>query len=316
VVLLGFAIGSAACDAQKSATPTGPTPISGEAPPSDSGTGPGPGSGGGSGGVTPPSGGGSAVVTGVGDIGWCGSPGMRLTARLLQAIPGEVLLLGDLAYMRGTTDNFARCFDPDYGQFRNRWRPSPGNHEYEDAGANGYFTYFGDAAGPGRAGYYAFRAATWNVLMLNSNQPATRGSAQYEAVRQHLQSNPSYCTMAVWHHPFATSGPNGPGGQMRDMWQLLNEHGADVVMSGHDHMYERFAPQDRDYRYDPNGIRQFIAGTGGAPVYQPRGRAPNSEAIVQSWGVLKLTLNPASYEWQFLEAQNGGVLDAGVAQCH
>ena len=100
------------------------------------------------------------------------------------------------------------------------------------------------------------------------------------------------------------------------MWQLLDEQGAELVVSGHDHFYERFAPQTHDYRYDPAGVRQFVAGTGGAPLYRPAGRGPNTEAIVEAHGALKLTLNPSSYDWDFIEAATGRSIDRGSTPCN
>lgn len=233
-------------------------------------------------------------------------------------MPGQVILAGDLAYMRGSGDDYRRCFDPEWGRFRSRWRPVPGNHEYDTPAAEGYFSYFGGAAGPPGLGYYAFRAATWQVLMLNSAVPASTNSAQYAWARDELRNNAARCTMAVWHHPFASSGPNGPNIFMRDMWQLLHDAGAEVVVSGHDHFYERFGPQNAALQPDrERGIRQFIAGTGGAMLYRPAGRFPNSETIVESFGALRFTLQPTSYEWEFLDAmRSGGTADRGTAQCH
>jgi 3',5'-cyclic AMP phosphodiesterase CpdA len=258
---------------------------------------------------------GTATLSAVGDIGWCGSPGVGQTARLVEALPGDILLAGDNAYMHGSAEDYRRCFDPEWGRLKPRLHPTPGNHEAED-GLNGYFGYFGAAAGPGRRGYYSFRAATWHVLMLNSNDDMRRESAQWRWIRSELQQNPTRCTLAVWHHPFASSGPNGLSGRVRDVWQLLNEFGAEIVVSGHDHFYERFAPQTEDYRYDAHGIRQFVAGTGGAPLYRPASRGPNTEAVVEAFGALRLALNPSSYSWEFIEASTGRAIDQGSASCH
>ena len=256
-------------------------------------------------------------MTVVGDIGWCGSPGVALTGQLLQESSGPILLAGDLAYMRGRMEEFRNCFEPDYGRFRSRFRPTPGNHEYDDPGANGYFSYFGEAAGPGRQGYYAFDAASWRILMLNSSQPVSNGSPQHLWAKNELQTHPTRCTLAVWHHPYVTSGPNGPNAYMRDLFALLYEAGADVVVSAHDHFYERFGPQNPAYEADrERGIRQFIAGTGGAPLYRPVARFPNSEAIVEAWGVLKFRLSPTAYEWEFVDANSRAIADRGVANCH
>jgi hypothetical protein len=294
-----------ACNVNKSASPNAPSSIT-EVPSDPRSGAPVAGTDVGSG---------STTVTAVGDIGWCGSPGVGLTARLVEGLAGDVLLAGDIAYMHGSADDFRRCFDPEWGRLKSRLRPTPGNHEVED-GLNGYFGYFGAAAGPGRRGYYSFRAATWQVLMLNSNDDMRRESAQWQWVRNELQQNRTGCTLAVWHHPFASSGPNGLSGQVRDTWALLNQFGAEVVVSAHDHFYERFAPQTEDYRYDPNGVRQFLVGTGGAPLYRPAGRGPNTESVVEAFGALRLTLNPSSYSWEFIEASTGRPIDHGSNSCH
>ena len=266
-------------------------------------------------GAPPPAGGGVATLSAVGDIGWCGSPGVAQTAALLGRFTDDILLLGDLAYPNGTTSDFRRCFDPDYGRFRARARPGPGNHEYDVAGAEGYFSYFGEAAGPGRQGYYAFRAASWQVLMLNSAVPIGRGSAQYHWVREQLAQR-ARCTVATLHHPFDGSGNHGQAPWLRDIWELLYQGGAEVVLNGHDHNYERIAPQTADRQLDlARGIRQFTVGTGGAPLYPQSGRTANSEVFIQAWGVLRLSLEPTQYQWAFLDV-TGAELDRGVAACH
>lgn len=257
----------------------------------------------------------TALAVAVGDIGECHSPAVPQTAELVRRNDGHLLLAGDLAYMNGSPSDFARCFDPAWGQFRHRWRPSPGNHEYGTPNAAGYFQYFGSAASPGGQPYYAFRAGDWHVLMLNSSLPVSIGSPQFEFVRDELRTNRNTCAMAVWHHPLFTSGPNGPNVFMRDMWGLLYEHGADVVVTAHDHLYERFAKQDVDGRADARGIRQFIAGTGGARLYDFHRTAPNSQHRVKAHGVLRLTLNPTGYAWSFVDV-NGLVGDAGAESCH
>ena len=319
VLVCALSVWVSACNVQKSANPSAPSslsesrvdPRSGLAPPATDVAAPPPAAP-----SAPPAGSGSAVVSAAGDIGWCGSAGVGLVARLVERLPGDILLAGDIAYMKGSADDFRRCFDPEWGRLRARLRPAPGNHEFEEPGAAGYFGYFGAAAGPGRRGYYSFRAATWHVLMLNSMDDMRRESAQWQWVRNELQQNRTRCALAVWHHPHASSGPNGLNAQVRDMWQLLHEQGAEVVISGHDHFYERFAPQTHDYRYDPNGVRQFVVGTGGAPLYRPAGRGPNTEAVVETFGALKLSLNPSSYDWEFIEASSNRAIDRGTTGCH
>lgn len=303
-LVCAIAVWVSACNSKKSANPNAPSPIAEVPVDPRSGIDP-----------TQTTGVGTATVSAVGDIGWCGSAGVGQTARLMDGFPGDILLAGDIAYMKGTAEDYRRCFDPEWGRLKARLRPSPGNHEAED-GYNGYFSYFGAAAGPARRGYYSFRAATWQVLMLNSNDDMRRESAQWQWVRGELQANRTRCTLAVWHHPFASSGPNGMSPQVRDLWQLLDENGSELVISGHDHFYERFGPQTQDYRPDGNGIRQFVVGTGGAPLYRPAHRAPNTEAIVEAFGALRLTLHPTSYTWEFVEASTGRTIDQGSSACN
>ena len=257
----------------------------------------------------------TAVVVAVGDIGMCGRAEVAQTARLVAAIEGAVLLAGDIAYFQGTDANFRDCFDPSWGQFRSRWHPVPGNHEYESAGAAPYFRYFGDAAMPNGNSYYSVNSGDWLILMLDSNIPATAGSSQYEFARTRLAEQRTPCTMAVWHHPLFSSGPNGSTTQMRDMWALLESHRVEVILNGHDHLYERFARQMSDGRADPtNGIRQFTAGTGGAELYNFVRAAPNSEARIMKFGVVKFTLRPAQVDWEF-RAIDGTVGDSGLDTC-
>ena len=237
------------------------------------------------------------------------------TAALADQFPGILLLAGDLGYMHGTMQNFQECFDPAWGRFRTRWRPVPGNHEYETPFAAGYRQYFGEAAGVSGLTYYSFHAGDWLVLMLDSNLSARVGSEQYEFVRAVMRNAPPPCTMAVWHHPLFSSGPNGPNAFMRDIWTLLYQSDADVVIAGHDHLYERFGKQDVDGRSDARGLRQFIVGTGGAMLYEFHRQEPNSQARLRTHGVLRLTLLPTSYQWSFVDVA-GLTLDSGTDGCH
>ena len=263
--------------------------------------------------TTPPSG--STWINVVGDTGWCGSPVMASLARLMETLGGEILFAGDLAYDRGTFEEFMRCFDPAYARLRSRFWAVPGNHEYMTPGATGFFTYFGDRAGPDLTGFYALRIAGWQVLMLNSNVPMGQGSRQHEFVRLQLQQAPR-CTLAVWHHPFDSSGPNGPNPQQRDLWELLYNHHADVVVAAHDHLYERHGPMNASGQSDPvRGVRLFISGGGGAPPYQRARAAVRSELLISTHGLLRLKLEPALYEWEFLGV-TGNVLDRGLNICH
>jgi hypothetical protein len=267
--------------------------------------------------VPPASAGGPDVtLVGAGDIANCDTPGAEATARLLDSIGGDVLTLGDNVYPNGTTEAFARCYAPTWGRHRYRTHPNPGNHDWDvDAGAP-YFAYFGFTAGPAGLGYYSFSLGAWHILSLNSNVRADAGSAQYEWVRRDLASNPAPCTLAYWHHPLFSSGRNGNNGQMRDMWRLLDAAGVEAVLSGHDHLYERFAPQDADGRPTPTGMRAFVVGTGGTHLYHLGSIQPNSELRSNNaWGVLKLTLGGDRYDWQFIPVDGHSFRDVGSATC-
>jgi len=259
------------------------------------------------------------TLVGAGDIAMCNEPGAAQTARLLDSIPGTVVALGDLAYMQGSEQNFRECYDPTWGrpQIKNRTYPVPGNHEYEQPGAAAYFDYFGSRAGiPGR-GYYSYHLAGWLVLALDSNVAIGVGSPQYEWLRSELQATPSTCALAYAHHPLFSSGPNGGRARMRDVWDLLYQHGAEIYLTADDHLYDRQAPQDPSGRYDPTrGIREFVVGTGGATLYQVVSPTANSEVRHSGWGVLKLTLAQASYSWEFVPVEGGSFRDAGTGNCH
>jgi hypothetical protein len=267
--------------------------------------------------VVPPPGNTSTFVNVLGDTGWCGSPALGPIARLFDRFDGEILLAGDLAYPSGTLEEFRNCFEPSFGKFKSRMRAAPGNHDYvASASAQSYFDYFGERSGPTRIGYYSFRAAEWTIFMLNSNVPIGRNSAQYAFVRSVMQQSPTRCTMAVMHHPFDSSGQNGPTPALRDMWELMYNLGGDVMIAGHDHLYERHAPVDPSQRRDDaKGIRQFTVGTGGAPLYNRMRAGINSELLISNFGILRLKLEPALYEWQFMD-MTGNVLDRGLNVCH
>jgi len=255
------------------------------------------------------------VFVGAGDIGWCGSPGTPATGKLLDSIGGTVFAAGDNAYMTGTAQEYRDCYDPYWGRHRGRTRPTPGNHEYEGGGPTPYFNYFGANAGPAGLGYYSFPIGSWHAISLNSNIDVSQGSAQGQWLRQDLAAAQNKCTIAYWHHPLFSSGQNGDNPHMRDSWRQLYAAGVDVVVVGHDHLYERFAPQDPDGRPDrARGIRQFIAGTGGALLYSFVTTKPNSEVRISAFGVLKLTLQPESYQWEFVPVS--GQNDFGTDSCH
>jgi acid phosphatase type 7 len=263
------------------------------------------------------------VLVGAGDIADCKTlSGAAKTANLLAAVDGTVFTLGDNAYESGTPREFADCYGPTWGRFKARTKPVVGNHEYQTAFANGYYDYFGAAAGDPTKGYYSYDLGAWHVLVINSNcaqvAGCKAGSPQEQWVRAELAAHPTLCTMAMWHHPRYSSGEHGDDPSMRDIWQALYEGGADVVLSGHDHDYQRYKPQDADGRVDlARGVRQFVAGTGGRELYKWDHKDVNSEVKNnQTFGVLKLTLHPDAYAWEFIPIEGESFKDSGTAKCH
>ena len=258
-----------------------------------------------------------AVLVGAGDIGWCGLPGAEQTAKLLDGISGTVFAAGDNAYMEATAANFRDCYHPTWGRHRSRTRPVPGNHEYQTPGASGYFDYFGASAGPAGLGYYSYTLGSWLVLAVNSEVPIGAGSGQLQWVRDQLAANRSRCAAVYWHRPLFSSGRNGPARDMLDLWRVLYSMDVDIVMNGHDHLYERFAPQTPEGRPDPvKGIRQFTVGTGGAPPYDVVTRAANSEVTASVWGVTSFTLREDGYSWAFIPVAGQSFTDSGSGACH
>jgi hypothetical protein len=264
-------------------------------------------------------------VVAAGDIASCRTEADEATAELVEGIDGTVLALGDNAYPRGTVANFEECYEPSWGRFKERTKPVPGNHEYYTQGAKGYFEYFGEATGDPEEGYYSYDIGSWHVVALNSNCEEVRcgpGSSQTRWLREDLAANDEErCTLAYMHHPRFSSGEKhgSTGGGVEELWETLYKADTDVVLSGHEHNYERFVPQDPEGNAEPSrGIRQFVVGTGGGG-----GEGPISEPIANSEvrtdgtdGVLKLTLHPKSYEWEFVAVEGESFTDSGGAQCH
>ncbi|HNT56078.1 MAG TPA: metallophosphoesterase [Anaerolineaceae bacterium] len=262
-------------------------------------------------------------LIGAGDIAVCDNPGSELTAQLLDRLSGDVFTAGDNSNEQGTPEQFAFCFDPSWGRHVDRIHPAPGNHDYKTDYAAGYFGYFGPAAGPSLQGWYSYELNGWHILSLNSNCERIGGcgpgSPQYEWLLNELAAHPEGCTLAYWHHPLFTSGEHGPSVDVAPLWDVLYAVGAEVVINGHDHHYERFAPQSPAGVLDEAyGVRQFIVGTGGALLRElPGDRMANSQAAVIGYhGVLRLGLYVDGYSWQFITAPDGLVLDEGRAECH
>jgi hypothetical protein len=266
----------------------------------------------------------AAVLVGAGDIASCDDlSGARGTAAIIERTPGTVMALGDLVYPGGSAEDFRHCYDPTWGRFRDRTRPAPGNHDFRSKQATPYFGYFGDAAGDPRKGYYSYELGAWHIIVLNSEcgeaGGCDKGSPQVRWLREDLAAHPVRCTLAYWHKPLFSSGAmHGATAAVRPLWDALYDAGADLVINGHDHDYERFAPQNPvGGKDEARGIRQFVVGTGGKNLRSFRDPEPNSEVRDHStFGVLELTLRPDSYSWKFIPAKAGGFSDAGEGRCH
>ncbi len=264
-----------------------------------------------------------AVLVGAGDIADCGSSGDEATAALLDHVDGIVFTTGDNVYPSGTPQDFANCYAPSWGRHRDRTFPAAGNHDYETSGAAGYFGYFGDAAGHPLEGWYSYDVGAWHVVVLNSICGAVggchAGSPQEAWLRADLAASQATCTLASWHNPrFSSGATHGSDPTYDAFWRALYDAGADVVLAGHDHVYERFAPQDPDGRLDEaRGIRQFTIGTGGRSLYGFDAWLPTTEKRSNAtFGVLKLTLGAGGYDWEFVPVEGGAFTDAGSGRCH
>jgi len=265
----------------------------------------------------------SVVLVGAGDIADCKDlTGAEATAKLLDQLAGTVMAVGDLAYPDGSKENFA-CYDKTWGRAKSRTRPAPGNHEFHAAGASPYFDYFGATAGDPKTGYYSYELGAWHIIVLNSECKdvggCEPGSPQERWLRSDLAAHPAACKLAYWHKPlFSSGGAHGNDLTVKPLFQALYDAHADVVVGGHDHDYERFAPQNPDGAADPaNGIREFVVGTGGKNHRPFRESKLNSEVRdATAFGVLKLTLKPKSYDWQFIPEAGKIFTDSGTGACH
>ncbi len=262
------------------------------------------------------------TLVGAGDIASCARADDSDTAALVSGIAGIVFTAGDNVYPDGSAQYFDDCYTPTWGAFKERTRPAPGNHDfYNNPGAEAYFAYFGANAGPPGRGYYSFEAGAWRVYSLNSEcaPDSSCYGAQYDWLTQDLAAAPHRCVMAIWHRPrFSSGAGHGSSTRMAPFFQLLHDNGAELVISGHEHSYERFAPADPSGAADPTGgVRQFVVGTGGVTLYGLATALPTSEVRdATSQGVLKLDLAPGSYSWQFVPADSDTFTDSGSANCH
>jgi Calcineurin-like phosphoesterase len=266
--------------------------------------------------------------------------GMRKTQHLLGRIdPDAILTLGDNQYVCGAYRAFERSFDSTWGRFGRLLHPTPGDHEYmtEKVGgkpcstypnASGYFRYFGRRA-VGRTGrsWYSFglrtrSGSTWHIISLNSNcgriaGGCARGSPEERWLRHDLATHARRCTLAYWYNPRFSSGNHGNDPSVTALWQDLYRAGAEIVLNGHSHDYERFARQTPSGKWTTSGIREFVVGTGGIGLYPMQHRQPLSQAFsASSLGVLRLQLGPGKYSWRFVHTDGESFSDSGAERCH
>ncbi len=261
----------------------------------------------------PSVGAGATVLLAVGDIGSCDGTHDEDVASLAARLPGTIALLGDLAYPNGSASNYADCFDPAWGPMLPRIRPAPGNHDYQTTDASGYFSEFGAAAGTPGEGWYSYQLGAWHVVVLNSNCEfvggCDEGSPQLAWLEADLQAHPSTCTLAYWHHARFSSGRHGDDPRTEALWSTLAGAGADLLLVGHDHDYERIGPID--------SMRSFVVGTGGRSLYEFPG-LPGPRTLLRandSYGLLMLTLQQGAFEWRFVSTPDSSLVDAGSAAC-
>ncbi|HEY4100562.1 MAG TPA: metallophosphoesterase [Gemmatimonadales bacterium] len=280
---------------------------------------------------------GASVLVGVGDIAVCGTKAASQTAQLMDSllqadsaakVNDAAFTLGDNAYPSGSATDYSVCWGPTWGDSARRimkvLHPSPGNHEYNTQGATPYLQYFGSKAGSSKKGYYSYNVGDWHIISLNSEiavDPAFSAQdrqAQLDWLKQDLQSNKKLCTMAYWHNPRFSTGWHGSDVSLQPLWQILYDGNADLILSGHDHDYERFRPQTPAGVLDSvRGITEMVVGTGGGDLRGFRSTpAPNSIVRIEGhYGVLKLTLGKEEWRAAFIEV-GGRVWDPSGGKCH
>src|SRR6266516_3232825 len=260
------------------------------------------------------------VLVGAGDIARCNGQGDEATAALLDGIPGTVFTAGNNVYgSDSVTPDFTNCYGPSWGRFKARTRPAVGSHEYYSPGAATYWQYFGAAAGDSGAGYYSYELGSWHIIVLNSGVDMRVASPQEQWLRADLAAHPALCTLAYWHHPLFSSSTIAVAAAAEATWQDLYDAGAELIINGHHHDYERFAPQTAAGVADAaHGIREIVVGTGGGEGLLPfAATAVNSEVKNnETFGVLKLTLGPLGYDWKFIPIEGKSFTDSGSGTCH
>ena len=258
-----------------------------------------------------------ASVVAAGDIASCWWRWDDATARLLDHIDGTVLVMGDAVYQSGTRGQFSRCYGGSWGRHLDRTRAVPGNHDVRTEKGAPFYAYFGRATGRPGEGWFSWDQDEWHFVGLNSETDVSAGSPQLRWLERDLAAVGTRCTLVFSHRPVFSSGKHGGAGRMKDVLDVLYRHGVDVILSGHDHDYERFAPQDTAGHLDETrGMVQFVVGTGGAPLYRGSTRGPNSLAFnSRVHGVLALRLRPDSYDWEFVPTRRNVFEDRGSGRC-
>jgi len=271
--------------------------------------------------ITVTAAGASVVLVGAGDIADCSVTADDSTAVLIERMaPDAVFTAGDNAYVNGTATEYATCYDPTWGVFKAITHPVPGNHDYNTTGATGYYGYFGALAGDPTKGYYSYDLGAWHIIALNGEIDVSAGSPQELWLQADLAASTKTCTMAYLHRPRFSAGYHGSNSSMQPIWADLYAAGAELYIAGHNHDYERFAPQDVNGVADPvKGIREFVIGTGGANAEAWSVTPPiaNEEVWANpTHGVLKLTLRAGGYDWQYIPITGDTFTDSGSGTCH
>jgi Calcineurin-like phosphoesterase len=254
----------------------------------------------------------TVVLVGAGDIASCAYTTDTATAKLLDSISGTVFTAGDNAYTNGTYTQYKDCYGPTWGRHKSRTKPSPGNHEYNTSRAAGYFQYFNNIPS-----YYAYNLGDWRIYALNSNIDVSATSVQVRWLKDDLAENPKKCVLAYWHHPRWSSGAKyGNNSKYQTLWKTLYDAGAELVINGHEHNYERFKQMNASGLAVSKGMRAFVVGTGGAGLYGFGSIRSTSELRNSSThGVLKLTLSSTSYSWKFVPVAGKSFTDSGTTSC-
>lgn len=254
----------------------------------------------------------TVVLVGAGDIATCTNTNDTATARLLDNISGTVFTVGDNAYVNGTSAEYSNCYHPTWGRHKSRTKPVPGNHDYNTSGASGYYNYFNNVSA-----YYAYNLGDWRIYALNSNIDVSSTSPQVNWLKNDLAANSRRCVLAYWHHPRWSSGSrHGSSTKMQTIWKTLYDAGAELVVSGHEHNYERFKQMNASGSAVSSGLRQIVVGTGGASLY-PFGSSLSTSEVRNSttYGVLKLSLSSTGYSWNFVPIAGRTFTDNGSTSC-